>query len=177
MIELLVVVTIIGILAAIPLPALARVREAARRASCQNNLKQWGIVYRRYSNESKGEKFPPLPMYTDVRLRRNLHSVDVPGVVPGWHGRLSGVFDGSEHRRLSVGFERRAEFMARRQCQRGKLGSLPVPSDIVQPLRLKGGALPSSCPRGCVRTGGTALRLGRDERGGGSVAVEEGASC
>ncbi len=66
LIELLVVIAIIGILAAILLPALARARESARRASCKNNLKEWGIVLKMYSNESKGERYPPLNAESDV---------------------------------------------------------------------------------------------------------------
>ena len=57
LIELLVVIAIIGILAAILLPALARAREAARRASCANSLKQFGVVFKMYANEWNG-RFP-----------------------------------------------------------------------------------------------------------------------
>ncbi len=54
LIELLVVIAIIALLMAILMPALARVKKQAQSVTCQAKLKQWGLIFKLYTDDHDG---------------------------------------------------------------------------------------------------------------------------
>lgn len=99
LVELLVVIAIIGILVGLLLPAVQAAREAARRMSCSNNVKQIGLALHNY--ESAYRTLPPagsrdidfavqariLPFIEQSGLNDQL-SFDVPAFSGSWSGKV-----------------------------------------------------------------------------------------
>ena len=98
LVELLVVVSILGVLIALLLPAVQQARAAARRTVCQNNLRQLGLAILQYTNNHRG-KFP-----------RGAHASDDPS----WIGELAPYVEDVAEIRICVEDPHREAWLAQR---------------------------------------------------------------
>ena len=79
LIELLIVLAILGLLIALTLPAIQRVRESARRTESLNNLKRIGIALQMF-HDSKGNLPGVMNMRKDTLGGGSSHDFEVPQV-------------------------------------------------------------------------------------------------
>ncbi len=113
--ELCAVLALITVLALILLPALGPRKEPSRRPSCQNNLKQWGLVMKMYNNEHEGV-FPPMQA---LRRRTRQHLRPPMAAGPSVLRGLSRVSDGCHNLRLQIPISPLAQRHAKRLQEEG----------------------------------------------------------
>ncbi|WZO98851.1 DUF1559 domain-containing protein [Isosphaeraceae bacterium EP7] len=140
LIEVLVVITIIGLLVALLLPAVQSAREAARRLHCQNNLKQIGLALHGY-HDAQGS-FPP---------GFSLDRPESDGYSNGWAWGTR-LLDGLEQGTLANALNMNLPFLN------------VYPNKTVIDTQLSAFLCPSTVERGPFRTGFLPIAVGGIEQ-------------
>lgn len=136
LVELLVVMAIISILMAILLPAVQQAREAARRTSCRNKLKQIGIALHNY--ESLHRVLPPGYLYISGEDYQTLHGETPDRTIEdnqmgfAWGAYLLPFIE-QENYYEEIDFERPPFDPVNKEIREKELGVFFWPSDIYSP--------------------------------------------
>ena len=127
LVELLVVIAIIGVLVALLLPAVQAAREAARRSSCGNNLKQQALAMHNYNDTF--HSFPPGNLWTpNYGIDSNPGSQVVGGF--GWPAYILPFMEGKNVQEL-INFNKAAYVDAIADYRNGTIRTLGDPVNRV----------------------------------------------
>jgi prepilin-type N-terminal cleavage/methylation domain-containing protein len=160
LVELLVVVAIIGVLVALLLPAIQAAREAARRSSCGNNLKQLGLALQNYHDARK--TFPYASVTPSALPSVNsTGTLGVNGRGPTWVVAILPFIEGGNVITL---YNKNAYWMdagANMSFRGANLPFMLCPSDSYAAIQYNGSGLPttngpnSNWGRGCYGANGS----------------------
>jgi prepilin-type N-terminal cleavage/methylation domain-containing protein len=168
LVELLVVVAIIGVLVALLLPAIQAAREAARRSSCGNNLKQVGLALQNYHDARK--TFPYSNVYTASNSTNN---TIVSYLGPNWVVAILPFVEGGNVVTL---YDKNAFYVddpANISFRAATLPFMLCPSDANASTPYNGASMPSgsgtSWGRGCYGANASVNSMNSNGTGGGAT--------
>jgi prepilin-type N-terminal cleavage/methylation domain-containing protein len=158
LVELLVVVAIIGVLVALVLPAVQAAREAARRMSCGNNLRQIGLGLQNF--ESTFKFFPSSLRPTPV---------DATGLFAGWSAPAQ-ILPYLEQGSLYQNIDFTNSYSTQSQISQMKIPTLICPSEMRAKQKFDASGNPVHFPLNYAANQGCWLVFNPVDRSGGGGA-------